>query len=320
MKKIHILATGGTISAQGPAGRTAGYQDGAFDIGQLLTGVAGVENLAQLTGEQIFTISSEDMTGAHWLTLARRINQLAAGDVDGFVITHGTNTMEETAYFLHLTVKTDKPVVLTGSMRPATANSADGAQNLYEAIALASSDQARGKGVLLAFSDGIYGARGVQKTNCFRPAAFDSRDFGCLGYLQDDLPVFVQVPARPHTLHTPFRAEELTELPRVEIACFYADADPALLTGAASRAQGLVIAGAGSGQMSAAWKEAAGDLARRMPVVCCSRIGNGLVGSASVPGALCSMTLPPVKARILLSLGLTRTDCRETLQEYFLTF
>ena len=153
MKKIHILATGGTISARGPAGRTAGYQDGAFRIEQLLEGVEGAAALARITGEQIFTLSSEEMTGAHWLTLARRINQLAEeGEADGFVITHGTNTLEETAYFLHLTVKTDRPVVLTGSMRPATANSADGAQNLYEAIAVAASGEARGKGVLVVFS------------------------------------------------------------------------------------------------------------------------------------------------------------------------
>lgn len=324
MKKIHILATGGTISARGPAGRTAGYQDGAFRIEQLLEGVEGAAALARITGEQIFTLSSEDMTGAHWLTLARRINQLAEeGEADGFVITHGTNTLEETAYFLHLTVKTDRPVVLTGSMRPATANSADGAQNLYEAIAVAASGEARGKGVLVVFSDGIYGARGVQKVSCFRPDAFNSRDFGCLGYVQDDLPVFFQTPAEDHTLRAPFQTEGLQTLPPVEIAYFYADADPCVVPLLAGRARGLVIAGAGSGQMSIPWKEAVREAARRIPVVRCSRTGSGLVGRESrdaEAGTLWGMTLPPVKARILLSLGLTVTDSREALQEFFQTY
>ena len=219
--------------------------------------------------------------------------------------------------------KTDRPVVLTGSMRPATANSADGAQNLYEAIAVAASSEARGKGVLVVFSDGIYGARGVQKVSCFRPDAFNSRDFGCLGYVQDDLPVFFQTPAEDHTLRTPFQTEGLQTLPPVEIAYFYADADPCVVPLLAGRARGLVIAGAGSGQMSGPWKEAVREAARRIPVVRCSRTGSGLVGRESrdaEAGTLWGMTLPPVKARILLSLGLTVTDSREALQEFFQTY
>lgn len=321
MKKIHIFATGGTISAAGPAGRTAGYRDGAFDVGRLMEGVVGLQDLAELSGEQIFTISSEDMTGAHWLTLAHRINQMAAQDgVDGFVVTHGTNTLEETAWFLDLTVATEKPVVLTGSMRPATANSADGPQNLYEAVALAASEEARGMGVLLAFSDGIYASRSVQKTSSFRPAAFDSRDFGCLGYIQDDRPVFLQRPVRPQGGGAAFPLDGVQTLPRVEIAYFCADADPGVLDFLAAGARGLVVAGAGSGQMSAPWQDALAHLAPRLPIVRCSRTGSGIVCAGEADGrrgTLYGLTHAPVKARILLSLGLTRTDCRETLQSYF---
>lgn len=195
MKKIHIFATGSTISAQGPAGQTAGYHDGAFDIDALLDGVQGITKLASIQGEQIFNISSDDVTAANWLTLAARISRLSEDpDMTGFVITHGTNTMEETAYFLNLTVKTDKPVVLTGSMRPATANSADGPQNLYEAVALAASDEAREKACSSYFQTEFTALPVYKKANCFRPTAFDGRDFGCLGYLQDAMPVFPAIP------------------------------------------------------------------------------------------------------------------------------
>lgn len=324
MKKIHIFATGGTISAQGPAGQTAGYHDGAFDIDALLDGVQGITKLASIQGEQIFNISSDDVTAANWLTLAARINRLSEDpDMAGFVITHGTNTMEETAYFLNLTVKTDKPVVLTGSMRPATANSADGPQNLYEAVALAASDEARGKGVLVVFSDGIYSASCVQKANCFRPTAFDGRDFGCLGYLQDAMPVFLQYPAIRHTTASEFSVDGITELPKVEIAYFYADADPGILSYLASRAQGIVVAGAGSGLMSRPWKTEIQRLSSQIPIVRCTRIGNGLVSRDHCDdelGTIYGMVHPPVKARILLSLGLTRTREKEALQTYFLEY
>ena len=131
MKKVYILATGGTISAAGCEGKTTGYHDGKFELKDLLARVKGAEKLAKLEGEQVLNISSDDITWGDWLSLAGKIEKLSLrSDMDGFVVTHGTNTLEETAYFLNLVLKTEKPVVLTGSMRPATANSADGPQNL----------------------------------------------------------------------------------------------------------------------------------------------------------------------------------------------
>lgn len=321
MKKIYILATGGTISAAGEGGKTSGYHDGEFLVQDLLESVKGIGTLAELDGEQILNISSDDVTYKNWTLLAQRINMLAQKeDIDGFVITHGTNTMEETAYFLNLTVKTEKPVVLTGSMRPATANSADGPQNLYEAVALAASEEARGKGVLVVFSDGIYSADKVQKVNCFRPTAYDGKDFGCIGYMQDARPYFVQCPARPHTVNSEFSVSGDGTYPKVEIAYFYADADVQILKYQAEHADGLILAGAGSGLASRPWKQAIREITERIPVVRTTRIGNGLVGREFIDDELHTIAgnlLTPVKARILLSLALMQTHETEKLQTIF---
>ena len=156
MRKVVILGTGGTIAGVGVPGLTTGYFSGGMDIESLITGVPGLKKLAWLVGEQIANVNSDDITQEDWLRLTRRINELARReDIAGFVITHGTDTLEETAFFLNLTVKTRKPVVITGAMRPATALSPDGPFNLYQAVALAASPEAAGKGVLAVFSDAV---------------------------------------------------------------------------------------------------------------------------------------------------------------------
>ena len=321
MKKVYILATGGTISAAGCEGKTTGYHDGKFELKDLLARVKGAEKLAKLEGEQVLNISSDDITWGDWLSLAGKIEKLSLrSDMDGFVVTHGTNTLEETAYFLNLVLKTEKPVVLTGSMRPATANSADGPQNLYEAIALAASEDAKGKGVLAAFSDLILSADRIQKVNCFRTDAFSGRDFGCIGYMQDSVPKFLQYPVENHTTHTRFTTEALKRIPRVEIAYFSADADPEILEFYGKTAEGLVIAGAGSGLFSKPWKEKIRGIAREIPVVRSSRVGNGMVSQdycdeelGTIPGG----TLTPVKARILLTLALAMGAGQGEIGEIF---
>lgn len=324
MKKLFILATGGTISASGQPGKTSDYRDGTFLIDDLLTSVQGLSDIAELEGEQIFNVSSDDIDCNCWLTLAKRINELSADpSIDGFVVTHGTNTMEETAYFLNLTVKTEKPVVLTGSMRPATANSADGPQNLYQAVALAASDEAYGLGVLVVFADAIISADRVQKVNCFRPAAFDGRDFGCIGYMQDNNPIILQHPAKPHTVHTPFDITKVSKLPKVEIAWFSADADAEIVSFLADRSEGLIIAGAGAGLMSLPWKEKVREVSGRIPVVRTTRIGNGIVSREHCDnntGTIAGYTLSPVKARILLSLALLNTTDVKELQILFRSY
>lgn len=321
MRKVYVLATGGTISAAGSEGKTTGYYDGKLDIKQLLDGIEGIGELARLDGQQILNLSSDDITWKDWILLAGKIEELALDpEIYGFVITHGTNTMEETAYFLNLVLKTEKPVVLTGSMRPATANSPDGPQNLYEAVALAASDEARGKGVLVVFSDGIFSGDRVQKVNCFRTDAFSGRDFGCVGYMQDATPRFLQYPLENHTVHTEFSVGTLRKIPKVGIIYFYADADPEILDFCGGNWDGLVIAGAGSGLFSIPWKKKIREITQRIPVIRSTRVGDGMVCRDhcdreldTIPGGV----LTPVKARILLTLALTVIETREDLREVF---
>src|ERR1700756_244357 len=175
LPNIVILATGGTIAGAAATGTQAAYTSGAVTIDAMLAAVPGIKDLANIKGEQISNVGSQDMTMDIMLTLAKRINALLAqNQVDGIVVTHGTDTMEETAYFLDLVVKSDKPVVLVGSMRPATAISADGPANLRDAVLTAASPGARGRGVLVVLNDTIHYARNVVKTNTTDVATFES--------------------------------------------------------------------------------------------------------------------------------------------------
>lgn len=166
---VAVLATGGTIAGAGEEGKATNYSAGQLDVGTLVDSAKGITKVANVRGAQVCNVGSDDITAEHWLTIANTINGMAKDEeIDGFVITHGTDTLDETAYFLNLTVKTDKPVVLTGAMRPATATSADGPMNLYQSIALAASKDAAGQGSMVVFSDGIYGGRDVQKISTFQ--------------------------------------------------------------------------------------------------------------------------------------------------------
>src|SRR5689334_11962220 len=166
LPRIIVLSTGGTIAGQQPNTDKAGYLPGKISIDELLKNIPSIRQKAMVQGEQIAAIGSYDMTVELWIRLARRINEIfARNEADGIVITHGTDTQEETAYFLNLTVQSDKPVVLTGSMRPATAISADGSKNLYDAILVAADTTSRGKGVMICFNENIYDAKNVVKTN-----------------------------------------------------------------------------------------------------------------------------------------------------------
>lgn len=316
-KTVYILATGGTIAGSGEAGKTTGYSAGELDVQTLIDGVPGIDKLANLKGIQIANIGSDDVTAQHWIKMANTINELAKqDDVAGFVITHGTDTLDETAYFMNLAVKTDKPVVLVGAMRPSTATSADGPMNLYQSVALAASDDAVGRGSMVVFSDGIYGGRDVQKVNTFKTDAFNSRDFGCLGYMHDETPSFFNETDKLHTTKSEFNVSSLKKLPKVGIAYFNIDADPSILSYMAKTCEGIIIAGAGAGSYSALWDEEIEKLeAKGIVVIRASRIGNGLVESDDeVMGA---GSLAPQKARILLQLALTETHNPVKIQEIF---
>jgi L-asparaginase len=313
LKNIVILATGGTIAGTGEEGKTTNYKAGNLDIEELVSSVTNLDKIANIYGEQIANVDSNDITINDWLTLANRINELSRQpDVDGFVITHGTDTLEETAYFLDLTVKTNKPVVLTGAMRPSTATSADGPLNLYQSVALAANVLSKGQGTMVVFSDGIYSGRNVQKVNTFKTNAFNSIEFGCLGYMRDNIPFFFNKSIKPHTVDSQFDISGLTELPKVSVAYFNIDADPSIIDYLAQTSEGIVIAGAGSGTFSSNWlKEIEKLEAKCIPVVRSSRIGSGIILKDSTidkyANCIPSYTLSPPKARILLSLALTKT-------------
>lgn len=323
-KKIHILATGGTIAGVGEEGATGGYSSGVLSITELIDSLPRVQAIAQVTAEQFANINSDDMTQFIWLSLARRINALAQSDVyDGFVITHGTDTLEESAYFFHLALKTSKPVIVTGAMRPATATSPDGPLNLYQSVALAASGEAQGQGVLVLFSEGIYSARDVRKGNTFRTHAITGGDMGSIGLMRDRIPQFYHASIKRHTMETEFYVHGVWALPSVAIAYFHVDAQPSLLEALAQSHDGLVIAGAGDGVVSLLWEGKMRALcAEGFPIVRATRVTDGAVfRGAGMPddsiGTIAAGTLSPEKARVLLMLGLSETRDRERLQRMF---
>src|SRR6266852_6382087 len=222
---VWVLSTGGTIAGQGSSSTDlSNYESGTLRGEDLVKAVPEITRVANVRVEQIVNVNSSDITIANWLTLANRINAIFASDskVAGVVVTHGTNTLEETAYFLNLTVKYDRPVVLVGSMRPPTAISADGPLNLLNSVRTASSADARGKGALIVINDEINAARDVTKTSTYRVETFRAPDLGFLGYVDADKVSFYRAPTKRHTARSEFDVGALTELPKVEILYSYA--------------------------------------------------------------------------------------------------
>ena len=316
--RIVILATGGTIAGTGDDGKTVGYTPGVLTAEELIDAVQGLDDVAQIEAVQICNVNSDDMTYAIWLELARTINEMAQDpDVKGFVITHGTDTMEETAYFLNLTVKTDKPVVITGSMRPITSLSADGSMNLYQSVCVAASEDAVGKGVLVVFSDRIYSARSVTKTSTYHVTAISAGEMGCMGVVRDNAVFIYESPNKLHTTSTEFDVDEIVSLPKVSVLYFSVDADPDILSYAASISDGIVIAGAGAGEFSEAYKAIIDEL--EIPVVISSRIDDGIILRDNLlsDNSIAADNLSPQKAAILLRLALLITKDNEEIQEMF---
>ncbi len=321
-KNIVVLGTGGTIAGTGEEGETSSYDSAQLKVDQLVAEIPSLKNLANVISNNIFDVDSCDMTFEKLIKLAKYINNKAKDDnIDGFVITHGTDTLEETAYFLNLVLKTDKPVILTGSMRPSTATSADGPLNLYQAVALAKNNDAKGKGVLVVFSDGIYGSRDVTKVNTFKTDAFSQKDLGCLGYMRDDKVFFFNCSTKLHTTESEFDINSITAMPRVDIVTFCLDADIDALEHASKNCDGIVLSGAGCGGSSTIWNEKIEKIIKSgIPVVRSSRIGNGLVtyDNDEIPEkGIYSVNLSSQKARVLLSLALTKTKDLKEIQEIF---
>ncbi len=325
LPEVKILATGGTIAGNADSyTQTTGYKAGVLGIDVLLAAVPEIKQVAQVSGEQVANIGSESMTNDILLKLADRCNKLLANPkVKGVVITHGTDTLEETAYFLNLVVKSDKPVVLVGSMRPASAISADGPLNLLNAVKLAVAKDAVGKGVLVALNDEISGARDVTKTNTTNVATFKAPELGFLGYITDGVPSFYRMPTRRHTKDTVFDLKGVRELPRVDIVYTHVNDDGTLIDAAVNAgAKGIVYAGSGMGSIH---KDAEPALynarAKGVAVVRSSRVGNGQVVAATKEWTeakfIDSDTLNPQKARILLQLALTKTSDPDRIQKMF---
>ena len=324
---VMILATGGTIAGAAATGTQLGYQSGAVGIDVMIAAVPGINDLATLKGEQISNVGSQDMSFAILLQLAKRINELAKGNVDGFVITHGTDTMEESAFFLNLTVKTNKPVVMVGSMRPSTAVSADGPLNLYNAVAVAADPAAKGRGVLLVMNDWIHGAHSLTKASTTAVQTFLSPVRGLVGTVSYGKADFFTSPGWKHTTQSEFDISQVTTIPRVDVIFVGMDMSAEPINAAvASGAKGIVLAGVGNGNMNKASVDAAAAAVKKgVVVVRSSRVATGTVGrnvelDDDKLGFIASDELNPQKSRILLSLALLKQHTPAAIQTMYRTY
>ncbi len=328
LPNVVVLATGGTIAGAAASDVQAGYTSGQVGVEQLLAAVPQAKKLAVLKGEQIANIGSQDMNDEVWLKLARRVNELAAmPDVDGIVITHGTDTIEETAYFLNLVVKSKKPVVMTAAMRPSTALSADGPLNFYNAVAVAANKDAAGRGVLVVINDWIHGASSLTKTNTTAVQTFLSPLRGLIGTVAYGDTEFYRGPVGKNTVDSEFSLDGVTALPRVDIITAHENMDGAMIDAAvAAGAKGVVIAGVGNGNMTEVGLKALAAQAKK-GIVCVrsTRVATGRVGrNVEVDddklGLIASDDLNPQKARVLLRLALLKPRSLAEVQRLFVEY
>ena len=324
---IYILATGGTIAGSGSGALDTSYTSGTVTVDKLIAAVPDINKIATIKGEQISNIGSQEMNNEVWFKLANRVNELlTSGKADGVVITHGTDTMEETAYFLNLVVKSDKPIVMVGAMRNSGSLSADGPLNIYNAVNVAMSKEAVGKGVMVVMNDEIHAAREVTKTNTTAVDTFKSPNSGKIGTVFYGNVKFYMNPTRKHTVNSAFDITKIKELPRVDIIYSHSNDNPDFVNVAVKNgAKGIVNAGMGNGNPFPSALEALGEAVKAgVVVVRDSRVGsgettlNGEVDDGKY-GFLASDNLNAQKARVLLMLALTQTTDKAKIQEFFLT-
>lgn len=326
LANVVVLATGGTIAGAGAsAANSATYQAAKVGIEQLIAGIPELSQLANVRGEQVMQIASESITNENLLQLGRRVAELAdSKDVDGIVITHGTDTLEETAYFLNLVEKTDKPIVVVGSMRPGTAMSADGMLNLYNAVAVAGSKNARGKGVLVTMNDEIQSGRDVSKMINIKTEAFKS-PWGPLGMVVEGKSYWFRLPAKRHTMDSEFDIKNIKSLPDVEIAYGYGNvSDTAYKALAKAGAKAIIHAGTGNGSVSSRVVPALQELRKNgVQIIRSSHVNAGgfVLRNAEQPDDkydwVVAHDLNPQKARILAMVALTKTQDSKELQRMF---
>ena len=325
---VRVIGTGGSIAGVGPDRMDFILYPEIGDhitIQQSLDRVPEIQDIAEVRSEDLVSVGSTAIGAAEWLALARRINQIFRDETDvaGVAITHGTATLEETSYFLHLTVKSTRPVVITGAMRPPTALSTDSDLNLLDAVRTAACPEAVGLGVLTVLNNEIQCGRDVTKASTFRVETFRPNELGFLGYADSDgKVVFYRAPLRRHTVDTPFMVDDMTTLPRIDIVYSYAGADGLLVDAVRNnRSDGLILAGFGGGTFPPAGIDAAVKLVEDgIPVVLATRSTAGRVvitPKKEEQGFIVSDNLLPQKARVLLMLGLTVTQDRHELQQLF---
>ncbi|KAL6405589.1 L-asparaginase [Ilyonectria robusta] len=328
LPNITIYATGGTIAGSASsADETTGYQAGSLGVQALIDAVPQLCNVANVRGVQVFNIDSINMNSSMLLLLSQGIqDDLDSPYTQGAVVTHGTDTLEESAFFLDLTIQSDKPVVVTGSMRPATAISADGPMNLLSSVTVAVSDNARGRGVMIVLNDRIGSARFMSKSNANQLDAFQSADGGFLGGFVNIQPIFYDPPSRPPGHHhfdvRRIRRCEDGKLPQVDVLYAHQDLNVGLFQAAIDwGAKGIVLAGFGAGY----WTDSGSVEIRRalqdtdIPVIVSRRTGWGFASSNGVEGGIGAGFLNPQKARIQLQLALgtgLETEAIRTIFEH----
>jgi L-asparaginase len=331
LPRVALIITGGTIDSVGKDRLDLAWYIEAgkrLGDGELLAQLPELESIAQVKEVPFRRLPSHALIDKDWLDLLRTIHSIFDQDkADGIVITHGTNTIEETAYFLNLTLKTEKPVVVVGSMRPSSAVSADGYLNVVNAIKVAADSNSRSRGCLLVMNDTIYNGRDVTKNATYRVEAFQSRDLGPLGFADaDGKIVYYHQPVKKHTTETEFDVRNLQALPRVDIVVSYVGADGKMIEAAAAAgAKGIVSAGTGAGRPTPAEDQAFDRMFKEkgMIMCLCSRVAAGRVVRSpglAKRGFVAGDNLPPWKARLLLALALTKTNNADEIQRMFDTY
>ncbi len=323
--KIRIIATGGTIAGVSASATSSAYGAGQVGIQTLIDAVPQIKDLADVSGEQLVNIGSQDMNDEVWLKLAKRINQLLNNEgYDGVLVTHGTDTMEETAYFLSLTVHSDKPVILVGSMRPSTAISADGPANLYNGVAALVDPSSKGHGVMACMNNELFEAKALIKTHTTDCATFKGGLYGEVGYVYNGKPVYLHKSVSKQGLTSEFNVDNMTSLPKVGIVYGYANCSPLPMQAFVdNHFDGIVLAGVGDGNF---YKDVF-DVAVKaqnagIQIVRSSRVPTGPTNlNGEVDDAkyhfVASLNLNPQKARVLLMLALTKTHDWQKIQQYF---
>ena len=323
--RVRIIATGGTIAGVSATSASSAYTAGQVGIQTLIDAVPQMLYLADVSGEQLVNIGSQDMNDEVWLKLAKRVNEiLNVEGYDAVVITHGTDTMEETAYFLNLTVKSDKPVILAGSMRPSTAISADGPANLYNAVAAAVSPASKGMGVLCCMTNQLLDAKTVIKTHTIDCDTFEGGPSGIIGYVYNGEAHYLQTPNNRHTVNSVFDVSKLDRLPKVGIVYGYANASPLPMQAFVdAKFEGIVLAGVGDGNFyKDVFDVAVKAQDQGIQIVRSSRCPTGPTClNSEVDDAkyhfVAALDLNPQKARVLLMLALTRTHDWQEIQQYY---